>query len=92
MNCSARVVTRSPRFSHFVPLLNSLHWLPVQYRIIFKLRAIAYQTLSSGEPSYLFSILSLTPKPREPRSFGFYLLSVPRVKTHAGTRAFSVDD
>ena len=35
-------------------------------------------------------MLSLAPKPRELRSSGFHLLSVPRVKTHAGTRAFSV--
>ena len=34
-NCLARVVTRSPRFSHSVPLLKSLHWSPVQYHIIF---------------------------------------------------------
>ncbi|KAK2168810.1 hypothetical protein LSH36_14g11043, partial [Paralvinella palmiformis] len=35
-NCLARVVTLSPRFSHSVPLLKSLHWLPIQSRIIFK--------------------------------------------------------
>jgi len=40
-NCLARVVTRSPRFFHSVPLLKSLHWLPVQSRIIFKLCIIA---------------------------------------------------
>jgi len=45
---------------------------------------------SSREPSYLCSMLSLAPKPRELRSSDFHLLSVPRVKTHAGTRAFSV--
>jgi len=28
-NCLPRVVTRSPRFSHSVPLLKSPHWLPV---------------------------------------------------------------
>ena len=28
-NCLARVVTHSPRFSSSVPLLKSLHWLPV---------------------------------------------------------------
>ena len=28
-NVLARVVTRLPRFSHSVPLLRSLHWLPV---------------------------------------------------------------
>ena len=46
-NCLTGVVTRSPRFSHSVPLLKSLHWLPVQSRITFKLCTIAYQTLSS---------------------------------------------
>ena len=72
-------------FSHSIPFLKSLHWLPLQFRIIFKLCTIAYQTLSSGEPSYLFSILSLTSKSRELRSSGFQLLSIPRVKTHAVT-------
>jgi len=52
-------------------------------------KTLHYQTLSSGEPSYLFSALSLALKPREIRSSGFHMLSVPRVKTHAGTRASS---
>ena len=39
-NCLARVVTYSPNFSHSVPLLKSLHWLPVHYRIIFIICAI----------------------------------------------------
>jgi len=60
-NCLAKDLTRPPRFSHPVPLLKSLHWLPVQSRIIFKLCTIAYQTLSSGEPLHLFSRLSLEP-------------------------------
>ena len=34
-SCLARVVTRSLRLSRPVPLLKSLHWLPVRYRIIF---------------------------------------------------------
>ena len=71
-------------FSHSVPLLKSLHQLPVQSPIIFKLCTIAYQTLFSGESSYIFSMLSLAPKPRKVCSSGFQLLSVPRVKTHAG--------
>ena len=88
--CLARVVTRSPQFSHCVPLLKSLHWLPVQSSIIFTRCTSAYQTLTSREPSYLFSMLPLAPKPRELRSSGFHLLSVPRVKTDAGTRPFSI--
>ena len=85
-----RILLNCPWFSHSVQILKSLHWLRVQSRIIFRFCTIAYQTLSSGEPSYLFSMLSLSPKPRELRSSSFHLLSVPRVKTHAGTHAFSV--
>ena len=77
-NCLARVVTRSPRFSRSVPLLKSLHWLPVRYRIIFKICTITYQ-------AYLHSVLTPPRQPRQLRSSG--LLSV---KTNAGTRAFSV--
>ena len=62
----------------------------VQPRIIFKLYTFPYQTLSSGESSYLFSKLSLAPKPRELRSSGFHLLSVSKFKTHTKTRAFSI--
>ena len=89
-NCLARVATLSSRFSHSVPLLKSLHWLPVQSRIIFKFCSIAYQTLSSEEPSYLHSVILLACNPRGLRSSGVHLLSVPRVKLHAGTRVFSV--
>jgi len=35
-------------------------------------------------------MFSLAPKPRESGSTDFNLLFVPRVETHAGTRAFSV--
>ena len=35
-------------------------------------------------------MISLAPKLRELRSSGFHLLSVPKVKTHAVTRAVSV--
>jgi len=82
------VVTLSPWFSHSVSLLKSVHWPPVQSRIIFKLSTVAYQTLSSGEPSYLFSMLSLSPKPRELNSSGFHLLSVPRVKNSCWDSSF----
>ena len=52
-NCLARVVTRSPHFLHSLPLLKSLHWFPVRYRIIFKICTITYQALSSKQPAYI---------------------------------------
>ena len=48
---SARVVTRSTRCLRSMPRLKSLHWLPVHYVIILKMCTIAYQALSSIQPS-----------------------------------------
>ena len=79
-SCLARVVTRSPRFSDLVLLLKSLHWLPVQYRIIFKICTMTYLALSSKQPAYLHSLL--TPA-RQLRSSNSNLLFVPSVKTNA---------
>ena len=36
-NCLARVVTKSGRFAPSLPLRRSLHWLPVSFRIQFKI-------------------------------------------------------
>ena len=89
-NCLARIVTRSPRFSSSVPFLKSLHWLPVHYRIIFKICIISYQALASKQPTYLNSMLTPARNSRELRSTSSNPLYIPRVKTKAGTRAFSV--
>ena len=85
-NCLARVVMRSTRFSRSVPLLKSLNWLPVHYRIIFKVWPIAYQTLSSTEPPYLNSM----PTPARNSTQLLSTSSNPLYIYKAGTRAFSV--
>ena len=89
-HCLARVFTRSPRFSHSVPLLKSLHWLPVRYRIIFMICTITYQALSSKQPAYLHSLLTHARQPRQLRSSNYNLLFVTSVKTSVGTRNFPV--
>ena len=35
-NAAARLLTNTPRFSHITPVMVDLHWLPVKFRIIFK--------------------------------------------------------
>ena len=42
-NCLARVVCKASRFSRSKPLLNFLYWLPVKYRIRFKLCTITFK-------------------------------------------------
>ena len=56
-NSVARIITRTSRSSHITPVLKSLHWLPVQCRINFKLCCITHRALSLEEPHYLNSLL-----------------------------------
>ena len=56
-NCLARVVLGAPRFSPSLPLLKQLHWLPVNYRIKFKLSTLTYRARVIHQPPYLTSPL-----------------------------------
>ena len=89
-NCLARVVTKSPRFCHKTPLLKSLHWLPVRYRIKFKLCFLVYQALASGQPVYIRNMLEPSRKVRTLRFSDLDHLNVPRVRTAVGSREFYV--
>ena len=89
-NCLARVVTKSPRFCHITPLLKSLHWLPVRYRIKFKLCSLTYQALPNGQPVYIRNMLQPLRKVRTLRSGDLDQLNVSRVTTLKCSRAFSV--
>ena len=42
-NRLAHLVTKSPPFTRSVPLLRSLHWLPVRFRILFKISLLTYK-------------------------------------------------
>jgi hypothetical protein len=45
-------------------LLNQLHWLPVKYRIQYKLAILAYRSQSLTAPLSLCSLISLHQSPR----------------------------
>ena len=57
LNRLARVVTKSPPFTRSVPLLRSLHWLPVKYRVHFKICLLTYKALHEEQPIYLRSLI-----------------------------------
>ena len=44
-NQLALLVTKSPPFTRSIPLLRSLHWLSVRFRIPFKINLLTYKTL-----------------------------------------------
>jgi len=54
-NSLARVVTRST--TNTTSDLNSLHWLPIQQRINFKLATLVHRLLHNAGPQYMSSLL-----------------------------------
>ena len=53
----ARVVLQAPWRTSSKPLLEQLHWLPIQERVIFKVAVITFKTRSSKQPEYLSEII-----------------------------------
>ena len=52
-NSLARVVTNTRRRDHITPVLADLHWLPVRYRIEYKIALITFKALTTQQPQYL---------------------------------------
>ena len=50
-NILCRIVARLPQRSHVTNVMKGLHWLPVRFRIQFKINCITYKTLSTGLPA-----------------------------------------
>ena len=89
LNRLACVVIKSPPFTHSVPLLRSLHWLPVKYRVHIKICLQTYKALHEEQPVYLRSLIAISLPSRSLRSNRASTLSIPRIKTNTGARAFS---
>ena len=90
-NAAARLLTSTKRREHINPVLCTLHWLPVHYRIDFKLLMFVFKALNGLAPSYLSELLTVRAPGRALRSSNKLLLEVPRSRLkHWGDRAFSV--
>ena len=91
-NIAARILTRSKKFEHITPVLQALHWLPVEQRIIFKLLCTTYRCMTeTSSPLYLQRLLLPYKPVRQLRSSDANLLAVPpsRLKAY-GDGSFSV--
>ena len=70
--------------------LKELHWLPIEWRIEFKLLCITYKSLNGQAPQYLSDLLQIYTPSRALRSSEQGLLCVPKIHTKKlGTRAFA---
>ena len=87
-NHLARLVTKSSPFIRSLPLLCSLHWLPVRFRVLFQMSLLTYKTLREKQHVYVHSMLYASIPSHSLGSNNYNSLSVPRVKTNTGARAF----
>ena len=81
----ARLICNESKYCHITPLLVDLHWLPVKFRIEFKILLIVFKIFKGLAPSYLSFLI--TPKPVSKynlrSSSNSTLLSYPNVKPKA---------
>ena len=90
-NAVARLVTGSRRRESITPHLRSLHWLPIQHRIHFKIATLVFKCLHGCAPEYLSCLIVPYRPQRELRSTYQLNLVIPPSRTKSyGDRSFSV--
>jgi len=83
-NAAARLLTGSKRSDHITPTLAALHWLPVSFRIDFKIWLV-FKAVNGQAPAYIRDLLSPYEPKRCLRSAGTALLSVLKFRGRAFT-------
>ena len=57
----ARAVIRTPKHSHIIPALKSLHWLKIKQCIQYKLISITHNRFYKSELTYLRNLINIKP-------------------------------
>ena len=89
-NSAARIVSRTRKYEHITPVLIKLHWLPIKFRIQFKVLLLVYKALNGLAPKYIKELLVPYKPRRHLRSEAKGLLDEPRTRLKFGDRAFSI--
>ena len=58
-NAAARLLTSSSKYSHITPVLKELHWLPVRFRIHFKILLLTFKVLNGMPPDYTMELIKV---------------------------------
>ena len=92
-NAAARLLTSTKKHEHIMPILKSLHWLPVSQRIRFKVLSLTHRVLNDpSSPVYLKDLLSWHEPNQDLRSGNRRLLAIPSQPNSltCENRAFSI--
>jgi hypothetical protein len=90
-NNSARLIAKKKKSDHITPTLISLHWLPISFRIQYKVLLLAFKCQHNLAPVYLADLLKTYVPSRPLRSVQQHKLVQPKSRlTKFGDRAFSI--
>ena len=90
-NSAARLIFKSRKSEHITPLLQKLHWLPVEQRIKYKISCVCFHIITDTAPTYLSELLSIYVPSRSLRSSAddrMFRVPTYNRQSHGG-RAFS---
>ena len=89
-NAAARMITGAKMRDHMQPILKDLHWLPIKFRIDYKILLMTYKAMNNLAPTYIKDLLKPVTHTRGLRSVSRGDLQVPRTYSSFGDRRFSV--
>ena len=91
-NNAARLIFRRSKRHHITPLLIQLHWLPVKFRVTYKIATLAFRKFQGTLPIYLSDLLQIEQRNRVTRSSSEKRLLPPPFSRNTSTdnRRFSV--
>jgi hypothetical protein len=88
-NSAARLVTRTRLHDHITPVLRNLHWLPIKYRVMYKILLLTFKCLHGLAPDYLTDLIHEYKPSRNLRSSSQLRLISTSVSTYSyGHRSF----
>ena len=92
-NNAACLILKTPKTDHITPHLCTLHWLPVDARIKYKLCSLCFGVITSSSTGhvYLSDLLKIyTPSRQLQSPVNKHILCIPSVNTKSyGERSFS---
>jgi hypothetical protein len=90
-NTAARILSGTSKYAHITPVLRSLHWLPIDKRIHFKVLLMVYKALHQQAPVYIQELIERHSPSRQLRSSDQDYLKVPfATSTLVQSRAFCI--
>ena len=81
MNCVARITTGTSKFENITLALKTLHWLPVELRVLFQIACLTYKARHGLVPPHLASLLHRYNPSRCLQSFSRDLPTKPTICT-----------